>query len=861
MKLGNSYTIPVGSYIKKIGLNFTSNTQSGIIQIDLYEYPKPSSPFATLLAYQQFPISVGFKNYTFVTPATSRGTIISVLEFKNTTNTNLNFKMWGIDTGAGSVKVFGASQNPPPNTINLNSYSTVSTLDFTQITYSNVQPTGISLTPSSGLTGSTVTVNGLGFGAGNTTNIYYDGNQVAHVTHSGTSFTQTFLVPISSNGAHVVRATDTTGSPPNNATATFTVTGKGTASISINPSSGTSYTSILISGQKFNANSTLDFFFNGNALNTFPAHPSTNSLGVFSNVQMNIPASFIGYNSVEACDASNSCAFAFFKLTGANIVNTITGTQLNNDATITPVLTSDTPLAATSQSLYFSNQTLIQTITYPSSIFVDKNKPTSLASFDPVTINTSTQFYENVTSTDGYNRYVTKSQSIDFDPIVTSQNQVTTTNSTIRKDTITSTSGSFNSGSTTDETLSITVASNSNRVLIVPITVQALSGTPTINTVKIGSTSFTLAIANDDFTNGQKSEMWYLINPPTGSNTITVNFGAANARFSIGAYSLFNVDQSSPIGATATSSNTAGNAPSSINITPTHTGSWIMDSASILNGVAQGNPVPNKTLGFVENIVGLGRIFGASQYDPNPMIGSSNTLSWTENAFFDTAAIEIKSSNTTTVTSTSSNPNIIGNQITTQPTGSKTYGNLTLSQVNTATAPFKFLRTDVNSTYIKLNIFYPSTFNSTCTLSYNLAFTNHTYHNLPSSGALFQFYGTNTDVIHINCLDENTKAVGSYTLTQNQSSFPLVQQIKDFRAGKFGTSGQFGAFDLLSLIGIILSIIGFNRVNESVGVVFNVALIGVLSFFGILQWQVILSSSIALVLVLVISSTRKSQAF
>lgn len=193
--------------------------------------------------------------------------------------------------------------------------------------------------------------------------------------------------------------------------------------------------------------------------------------------------------------------------------------------------------------------------------------------------------------------------------------------------------------------------------------------------------------------------------------------------------------------------------------------------------------------------------------------------------------------------------------------GSFTPGNLSLNYTNTVTAPFKFTRTNINSTLINLDVYYPATFNSTCNLSYEIAQINRTYYNLPISHNLFQFKGLDNDVVTINCLNENGNETGTYVLTQSQTSFPLIQQIQDFRAGKFGTFGMFGAFDMVTLIGLIFSIIGFNRVNESVGAVFNVALIGALAYFGIIQWPVILSSGIALVLVLVISSTRKVQGF
>ena len=69
---------------------------------------------------------------------------------------------------------------------------------------------------------------------------------------------------------------------------------------------------------------------------------------------------------------------------------------------------------------------------------------------------------------------------------------------------------------------------------------------------------------------------------------------------------------------------------------------------------------------------------------------------------------------------------------------------------------------------------------------------------------------------------------------------------------------MFGVFDLVTLLVIIGSMIGLNRENESVGIVFNVMLMFSLSFFGIIELTTVIFGMIALVLVFVITSTKKS---
>lgn len=191
--------------------------------------------------------------------------------------------------------------------------------------------------------------------------------------------------------------------------------------------------------------------------------------------------------------------------------------------------------------------------------------------------------------------------------------------------------------------------------------------------------------------------------------------------------------------------------------------------------------------------------------------------------------------------------------------GSFTPSQLNINQTNPLSVSFKFVRTDLNSSATNLDVFYPFSFNSTCQLSYQNEQSEQTYHNLPSLHATFQFHNVSSDVVTVHCLDENGNATGNYVLTQ--TGFPLLQQIKDLRAGSFGISGMFGAFDLFTLLVLILSILGFNRINESVGIIVNVALIGAFAFLGFIQWPVILSASIALIMVVVVTSTRKAQGY
>jgi hypothetical protein len=73
-----------------------------------------------------------------------------------------------------------------------------------------------------------------------------------------------------------------------------------------------------------------------------------------------------------------------------------------------------------------------------------------------------------------------------------------------------------------------------------------------------------------------RSEIWYLVAPPTGTYTIAVTLSASANAVLAGAVSLTEVDQSSPLDAHA--GNNAYGSTISVNITTVADGAWIIDS-------------------------------------------------------------------------------------------------------------------------------------------------------------------------------------------------------------------------------------------------------------------------------------------
>ena len=196
-----------------------------------------------------------------------------------------------------------------------------------------------------------------------------------------------------------------------------------------------------------------------------------------------------------------------------------------------------------------------------------------------------------------------------------------------------------------------------------------------------------------------------------------------------------------------------------------------------------------------------------------------------------------------------------------------TPGFFDLNATNVNVIQMYFERTDTNSTSVTLKVIYPTAYDLSCDFSYKFANTNQTYSSLTETPTThsgidsaveseFQFHNVDSEIINVYCWDQNNLSNdGSYIITQVM--FPLLQQIADFRAGEFGTSGGFGALDLITMFVIIISMIGFNRVNESVGAIFNIIFLGALAYFEIIEIPTIIFGMIAVVIMVVIGTTRK----
>lgn len=193
-----------------------------------------------------------------------------------------------------------------------------------------------------------------------------------------------------------------------------------------------------------------------------------------------------------------------------------------------------------------------------------------------------------------------------------------------------------------------------------------------------------------------------------------------------------------------------------------------------------------------------------------------------------------------------------------------TTGNFDFNATNDDVIQMFFERIDIDSTSTWVNVTYPNSFDLACDLSYEFAQINQTYTGLDETvitastvESSFLFQNVTNEIITIYCWDEgNLENDGLYLLTQDD--FILLQQIENFRNGTYGTAGQIGALDFITMLVIIFAMIGLNRYNESVGGIFGIIILGVTGYFGIIELPTVIFGAIAITLMLIITTTRKN---
>ena len=193
------------------------------------------------------------------------------------------------------------------------------------------------------------------------------------------------------------------------------------------------------------------------------------------------------------------------------------------------------------------------------------------------------------------------------------------------------------------------------------------------------------------------------------------------------------------------------------------------------------------------------------------------------------------------------------------------------SESNPDTVPIFFHEVrNVNST--ALTVTYGTGLNLQCDFEYKFARNTVTHGSLAEtyvsnvqSSHTFTFNNSANEIIGVHCYNQDTNPGGDTKVNdtsdgQYQINFatqPIVTQVNDFQKGAFGISSGFGAFDLLTMFVVIVSMVGFNRRNPAVGVGIMVAFIGAMGYFGIIEVPTVMMGAIAVIVVLAIGTARR----
>lgn len=172
-----------------------------------------------------------------------------------------------------------------------------------------------------------------------------------------------------------------------------------------------------------------------------------------------------------------------------------------------------------------------------------------------------------------------------------------------------------------------------------------------------------------------------------------------------------------------------------------------------------------------------------------------------------------------------------------------------------------------NSTATDVQVVYDSSVDLICDFSFVNGNTNQTYSGLTENAisgssvySNFTLQNPNNEIIDIYCydsLDELNNARHRLTNTV-YSDIPIINQILGFQSGDYGTTGMFGAIDLITLLIVIISIIGFNRVNPAVGVIFMFMMLGIMAWFELIVVPTAILGIIILIITLAIASVKKA---
>lgn len=129
-----------------------------------------------------------------------------------------------------------------------------------------------------------------------------------------------------------------------------------------------------------------------------------------------------------------------------------------------------------------------------------------------------------------------------------------------------------------------TVGVGTNRLLVVALSLRH-TGTQAATGVTYNGINLTPLIVQTNNGNA-RVELWYLINPPSGTANVAIAWGGGSTRAVGGAMSFSGVDQTTPLedpeGAVG---NNTGAGAVTVTVTPTVAGAWVIDAVASRTGL------------------------------------------------------------------------------------------------------------------------------------------------------------------------------------------------------------------------------------------------------------------------------------
>lgn len=131
-------------------------------------------------------------------------------------------------------------------------------------------------------------------------------------------------------------------------------------------------------------------------------------------------------------------------------------------------------------------------------------------------------------------------------------------------------------------TFAHTVNTQSNQVLVVTSAIEHTATTRTISSITYNGVGLTSAVGTTN--SNRRVEIWYLLNPSTGTNNVTITYSGTTDDIMAGATNLYNVAQQAP---TQTATNTNDSANTTVTFTPTN------DMSGVIEVIVNGTPGSN----------------------------------------------------------------------------------------------------------------------------------------------------------------------------------------------------------------------------------------------------------------------------